>query len=157
MTGPVLRRSFDLSLSEALLAVAAAPQAAIRPSPWRETDVASSHERCRPASTNDSTCQEIAALRDSDLAYAILGVGLSSLLGCSVCSLSDPIRRSQSSPWYGVALVSRPPGPELPARVGRRTRRHIAQELIAAVTLNRGQVMRDQPVRPFDCDPDTVL
>ena len=40
---------------------------------------------------------------------------------------------------------------------GRRRRRHIAQELIAAVTLDRGQVVRDQPARPFDCDIDTVL
>ena len=43
------------------------------------------------------------------------------------------------------------------AGVGRRRRRHIAQELIAAVTLDRGQVVRDQLARPFDCDLDTVL
>jgi hypothetical protein len=43
------------------------------------------------------------------------------------------------------------------ASVGRRRRRHIAQERIAAVTLDRGQVVRDQPARPFDCDLDTVL
>ncbi len=41
--------------------------------------------------------------------------------------------------------------------VGRRRRRHIAQELIAAVALDRGQVVRDQPVWPLDCDLDTVL
>jgi hypothetical protein len=43
------------------------------------------------------------------------------------------------------------------ASVGRRRRRHIAQELIAAVTLGRGQVVRNQPARLFDCDLDTVL
>ena len=43
------------------------------------------------------------------------------------------------------------------ASVGRRRRRHIAQELIAAVTLDRGQVVRDQPTRSFDRDRDTVL
>ena len=36
--------------------------------------------------------------------------------------------------------------------LGRRRRRHIAQELIAAVTLDRGEVVRDQPARTFDCD-----
>ena len=41
--------------------------------------------------------------------------------------------------------------------VRRRRRRHIAQELIAAVTFDRGQVVRDQPARPFDCDLDTLL
>ncbi len=43
------------------------------------------------------------------------------------------------------------------ASVRRRRRRHIAQELIVAVTFDRGQVVRDQPARPFDCDLDTVL
>ncbi len=39
----------------------------------------------------------------------------------------------------------------------QRGAEEIAQELIAAVTLDRGQVVRDQPVRPFDCDLDTAL
>ena len=43
------------------------------------------------------------------------------------------------------------------ARTGRRGRRHIAQELIAAVPLDHGQVVRDQPARPFDCHLDTIL
>src|SRR5215813_13987852 len=42
-------------------------------------------------------------------------------------------------------------------RVGRRTRRHIAQERVAAVALDRVQVVGDQPGRPFDCDLDAIL
>src|SRR5215831_13715887 len=43
------------------------------------------------------------------------------------------------------------------ARLGRRRGRHIAQELIAAVTLDRGEVVRNQPTRTFDCDLDIAL
>ena len=40
---------------------------------------------------------------------------------------------------------------------GRRRGRHVAQELVAAVTLDRGQVVRDQSLRPLDRDLDTVM
>lgn len=42
-------------------------------------------------------------------------------------------------------------------RVGWRRRRHVAQELITAVTFDCGEVVRDQPVWPFDCDLDAIL
>jgi len=42
-------------------------------------------------------------------------------------------------------------------RVARRRRRHVAQELITAVTFDCGKVVRDQPVWPFDCDLDAIL
>lgn len=42
-------------------------------------------------------------------------------------------------------------------RVAWRTKWHIAQELIATATLDRGEVVRDQPARPFDCDLVAVL
>ena len=43
------------------------------------------------------------------------------------------------------------------SRVGWRRRRHVAQELITAVTFDCGEVVRDQPVWPFDCDLDAIL
>src|SRR6476660_3727696 len=40
--------------------------------------------------------------------------------------------------------------------VRRRRRRHIAQELIAAMAFERGQVVRNQAVGPLDRDFDSI-
>jgi hypothetical protein len=83
---------------------------------------------------------------------------------------ADNMRRRFRCALSSESLAAKQPRRNFPRRIlpesrlkptsvgeGRRRRRHIAQERIAAVTLDRGQVVRDQPTWPLDGDLDTVL